>query len=95
MKFREVPVVNELYSEIRYNQNTVGEEIDRKKGVSNMDKRNIAVVSIFSTMTMNYYSQTEREVEDKSPKNVFQKMINNAEKLIDHTFISDDRGVLR
>ena len=95
MKFREVPIVNELYNEIRYNQNTTGEDLGIEKGTANMDKRNAAVLSVFSAMTTNHYSQAEREVEDKTPTNVLQKMFNNAERAIDHTFLSDERGVLR
>lgn len=95
MKFKEVPIVNELYDEIRYNQNTTGENLGLEKGSANMDKRNMAVLSILSTMTLTHYSQAEREVEDKKPKNVLQRMFNDAERTIDHTFISDERGVLR
>lgn len=95
MKFREVPIVNDLLNEIRYNQNTTGEELAIVKGTANMDKRNAAVVSVFSAMTTNHYSRAEREVEDKTPQNVLQKMFNNAERVIDHTFVSDERSVLR
>ena len=95
MKFKEVPIVNELYDEIRYNQNTTGEDLGVERGTANMDKRNMAVLSVLSTMTLTHYSQAEREIEDKTPKNVLQKMFNNAERVIDHTFLSDERGVLR
>ena len=95
MKFREVPIVDELYNEIRYNQKTTGVDLGVEKGTANMDKRNAAVLSVFSTMTTTHYSQAEREVDNKTPQNVLQKMFNNAERLIDHTFISDERGVLR
>ena len=97
MKFREVAVVDELYNEIRYNQNTTGKALGIEKGTSNMDKRNGAVLSIFSAMTVSHhYERAEREVEDKSPKSVLQQMFNEAERVIDHTFIRDDKqGVLR
>ena len=95
MKFKEVPIVNELYDEIRYNQNTTGEDLGVERGTANMDKRNMAVLSVLSTMTLTHYSQAEREIEDKTPKNVLQKMFNNAERAIDHTFLSDERGILR
>ena len=95
MKFKEVPKVNELYDEIRYNQNTTGEDLGVEKGTANMDKRNMSVLSVLSTMTLTHYSQAEREIEDKTPKNVLQKMFNNAERVVDHTFLSDERGVLR
>lgn len=44
MKFREVPIVDELYNEIRYNQKTTGVDLCVEKGTANMDKRNAAVI---------------------------------------------------
>ena len=89
MKFREVAIVDELYSEIRYNQNTTGKDLGIEKGTPNMDKRNGAVLSIFSAMTVSHhYERAEREVEDDGTVVVYTEVtdLNNAKVALETAF---------
>lgn len=89
--------MNSLYEEIRYNKNTIGTHEGIQKGNPDLDKRHCAVLSIFSLMTScGYYDKAESQVTDKTPRSIVNQMLNNSERMIDHTFIKDEEvGVVR
>ena len=71
---------NELYDEIRYNQNTTGEHIEIINTEENLEKKYCGAISILSLMTICHnYEKAENEVEDKTPINVIYKMFDNAQ----------------
>ena len=90
MKYKNKENHTELYEEIRYNQNTIGNHICIEKKQANMDKRNVGIISIFSLMTTcGYYEQAENEIIEKEGKNVINRMIDNAARKINNTFINN------
>lgn len=97
MKIKERNTMNSLYEEIRYNKNTLGTHKNIRKGNPDLDKRHCAVLSIFSLMTScGYYDQAEKQLSEKKPSNIVNQMLNNSERMIDHTFIKDEEvGVVR
>ena len=90
MKFKDREDNSELYEEMRYNKNTHGNHISIEKKQSNMDKRNTGMMSIFSLMTSSdYYEKAEDEIIEKEGKNIIIRMIDNATRKINNTFIND------
>ena len=91
MKFKNKKDTNDLYVEIRYNKNTIGTHETVIPSHSNMDKRNQGIISIFSLMTISgYYEKAEKELKDKTPINIVNRMLDDSEKIVSNTFVKED-----
>lgn len=84
---------NELYLEARYNDNTKGNHISITKGNTNQDKKDTAVLSIVSLMGyLGYYDEAASSVNG-SGLDVMNKMIDNATKKVNKTFLQENGGL--
>lgn len=84
---------NELYLEARYNDNTKGNHISVTKGNINQDKKDTAVLSIISLMGyLGYYDEAAATVNGRG-QDIMSKMVDNATKKVDKTFLQENGGL--
>lgn len=96
MKFKEREMKNELNDEMRYNPNTFGTHESIQSGVSNPEKQCCAALSIFSLMTLHhYYERAESEIENKTPRNILERMFVNSSKVTGDSLSEGEMGLLR
>lgn len=96
MKFREREMKNELNDEMRYNPNTIGTHESIQSGANNPEKQCCGALSIFSLMTLHhYYEKAESELEDKTPRNILERMFVNSAKLTGDSIANEEMGLLR
>lgn len=97
MKFKDREMKNnELIDEMRYNPNTTGLHESIQEGQENDEKKNCGIIAIFSLMTMyHYYEKAETEVEDKTPRNIIERMFINSSVITNESISSDEMGMLR
>ncbi|MBR4178923.1 MAG: hypothetical protein IKR57_06220 [Bacilli bacterium] len=91
MKFKPLNKEDSIIESTRYNKNVEGKHIGITHSFGSQDKRNFAALCMLGIMSKTEdFDRITKNDNDSRLIDVIHKMIDNANQIVDKTFLKDD-----
>ncbi len=97
MKIKPIIKEESVYDIVRYNPNVTGVHLNIRHGSCSKDKKDYANLVLLSLMNLSGLTQEARSElgQDASGKKLMSKIIDNATKEVNNTFLKDEESIKR